>query len=1343
MVMVALAVATIIVLTFLSGQTTSMAIAHNASRQTQARAIAEDAIDLAMEYIRATPEWRDGFAHGTWSSDQSLNGGTFRVMFEDTADTDLGDDVSEAFRVTVEARFGGVAHRLTSLVTPRGSAAAQAIDVLLVVPNAGSLSADDSSRRALLTSWGYGVQVISEGAGSSEFQDALAANDVVYVSENVSAGSVADNLPSSTIGVVFEQGGLADDLGLSSSYYNYFASYITVANNTHPITEGLPLGHVFVTDSSTHLMAVTGTKASGLQALAQSDYGSYYTKLGVVEAGGALYGGGSAPARRVSLPWGGSSFNFGLLSTDGKKILKNSLIWAAYRPRPQIKSGVVTVGGTPTAVGLTGFTNPVVVCTPNYRNNTRPVVARVSDVTPGGFNVWLENPSGLAVVSDPVHYLVVEAGAHEIDGLRFEAQTYSSSVTDENNSWSGQAQAYLQSYTNPVVVGQVMSANDADWSVFWARGASRTSPPQSSTLYTGKHVGEDTDNTREPETVGFIVFEEGSWEINGYRIDASLSNDSIRGVQGSPPHAASFGQAFSTPPSAAVASLAGMDGSDGGWAILYGSDPLEADRVQVAVDEDQIKDSDRAHTTEQVAVVAVQGSDPSGDAPALVALYDFVQPAPVVPGLVAHWKLDEPSGSAGGVSAGGKIELFNQAQIDSYDASRGGYADQTPGDDAAVSTNRTGTNSVRVLSQAGIRGHVYVGAGGDPDTDTTIQTSSGATVTGNLAALAEDVDLAVPDAGSVGSGSDLTHNGGSHTLDADALYRNWTLNNGAVVTVDGDVTVRVSKKLTLNDGRIIVPSGSSLTLYVKEGVTLNNDSQINPDTSAPDRVLLSVYHSSKGDLVLNSTSSLTARVYTGDDLTLNNSSALYGTAIVGDYLKLSSQAAIHVDRSSPGVLPVVASEEQSGRDGLYLQGAAPGQAGHGDGGTSVRFDGSDDRIEVPHSNAFLLNEGTVSFWFYADSTSGYQGLIAKDATNYGTGGHFRVYLNGSRLECRLQSTTYSNYVYSSSGAVSTGRWHHVAVGFGGQGLRLYLDGVQVDAHHYYGGLGTSSGGAGNHEPWTFGVDQWHADDLSSDGWDDPFDGRIDDVRLYDMNLETDQVGDLVAGDPPGSAASATVHDTADAGLALDLSIANPENISWVSGGGLTIHTATTIASPGTVPRLRDDLEATDRVTLEAEFTPANITQDGPARIVAYSNGTSSRNFKLGQTDAKVNARLRTSLNSSGTPDLEAGDVLTAGTREHVILTYDGEELRLYRDGRLEVAESWTGDLDNWDSAFRLVMGNEIGGSRPWLGTLHRVAIWDGSVNQVQADNLFNGDPPGAPDGGDEGLEFVVEWLENP
>ncbi len=111
-----------------------------------------------------------------------------------------------------------------------------------------------------------------------------------------------------------------------------------------------------------------------------------------------------------------------------------------------------------------------------------------------------------------------------------------STLTDNITNWVGQAQAYGQTYTNPIVFGQVMSHNDANWSVFWSLGSARTNPPTTSSLYTGKHVGQDSSQTRADELIGLIIIESGNGTIDNLEYRIAIGGDIVRGVTNSPPY---------------------------------------------------------------------------------------------------------------------------------------------------------------------------------------------------------------------------------------------------------------------------------------------------------------------------------------------------------------------------------------------------------------------------------------------------------------------------------------------------------------------------------------------------------------------------------------------------------------------------------------------------------------------------------------------------------------------------------------------------------------------------------------------------------------------------------------
>jgi hypothetical protein len=232
------------------------------------------------------------------------------------------------------------------------------------------------------------------------------------------------------------------------------------------------------------------------------------------------------------------------------------------------------------------------------------MVTRIQNASGSSFEIRFNRADGnTGNVTTDAHYMVIEEGVYDVatNGVKLEAVKYTSTVTDRKGSWGGESRSYSNSYTSPVIVGQVMTYADSGFSVFWTSGTSRTSPPTASTLVTGKHVAEDTDTTRSDETVGYVVFESGSGSIGDLAFYAELGADTVEGTGNGPPFNYSF-PIFNTV-TAAVASAAGMDGNDGGWPFLYGTTPLSTSSVDLAYQEDTIGDADISHTTEQVAYV--------------------------------------------------------------------------------------------------------------------------------------------------------------------------------------------------------------------------------------------------------------------------------------------------------------------------------------------------------------------------------------------------------------------------------------------------------------------------------------------------------------------------------------------------------------------------------------------------------------------------------------------------------------------------------------------------------------------------------------------------------------------
>jgi len=251
-------------------------------------------------------------------------------------------------------------------------------------------------------------------------------------------------------------------------------------------------------------------------------------------------------------------------------------------------------------VSLTStYVDPIVVVTPQYTSSDLPAVPRVRNALAGSFEVCVQNPSGTLLSGYTVHYIVVESGVYTDaeHGITMEAAKKHSTVTDVQGKWVGEAQSFINSYSSPVVFGQVMTANNDSWSVFWSRGSNRSEPVSNNYFYIGKHVGQDVNQYRAAETLGYIVMESGSGTINGQSYLVGLGEDTIFGMDDS--QSLPYELAVN-PWEYVLASQAAMDGDDGSWVVLNGSESLAEDSVLFILDEDQIKDSERYHTNEQI-----------------------------------------------------------------------------------------------------------------------------------------------------------------------------------------------------------------------------------------------------------------------------------------------------------------------------------------------------------------------------------------------------------------------------------------------------------------------------------------------------------------------------------------------------------------------------------------------------------------------------------------------------------------------------------------------------------------------------------------------------------------------
>lgn len=218
-----------------------------------------------------------------------------------------------------------------ALLLPRLSdCEVHAVTVLMVTNNNGSLTSEESARRTQFQNWGYTVTTVWDNAAQAIYDTALASAHVVYVSEEVSDGQVSTKLRLATIGVVSEDRNLDNEIGFTTSNGGTSdGTQINLTDNSHAITSGLSTGNLTLFSSSQQRTTFSGTVATGYQQLTVSSSGA----LGVVETGAALAntsgGNSTASGRRVRLPWGGNSFTFSALNSNGLNILQRAIAWAS------------------------------------------------------------------------------------------------------------------------------------------------------------------------------------------------------------------------------------------------------------------------------------------------------------------------------------------------------------------------------------------------------------------------------------------------------------------------------------------------------------------------------------------------------------------------------------------------------------------------------------------------------------------------------------------------------------------------------------------------------------------------------------------------------------------------------------------------------------------------------------------------------------------------------------------------------------------------------------------------------------------------------------------------------
>lgn len=343
---------------------------------------------------------------------------------------------------------------------------------------------------------------------------------------------------------------------------------------------------------------------------------------------------------------------------------------------------------------------------------------------------------------------------------------------------------------------------------------------------------------------------------------------------------------------------------------------------------------------------------------------------------------------------------------------------------------------------------------------------------------------------------------------------------------------------------------------------------------------------------------------------------------------------------------------------------------------------------------------TLSLWLNAESWdgAGYDGALS--------GGGFAMRNASGNFDVIYNASGWTAYggVSPVSSFLPTGEWHHVVSVLDDTEERLYIDGIQVDTDTATAGGITATGA----------IKIGHG--LSTGRY---FDGKIDEVRIYNRALAASEVTDLYNW-APGPVAHYTLDD-------------------GVQGNGMTIvdssgneHFATTISPNGTGMDCTvkgqyggacdfdgtDDAVSTDVAIVDlsssitfAVWVKPESTSSGRHQVVSSDNG----GFDWSILREGANWRVFTGAN------VETTFPVTVGEWQHLVAVFDLEQstVRFYKNGNLFTASTY---------AYPPSTNNVYIGDNPaayveyFDGFIDDVRIYNYALNSKHVKNIMNARP---------------------
>jgi len=348
---------------------------------------------------------------------------------------------------------------------------------------------------------------------------------------------------------------------------------------------------------------------------------------------------------------------------------------------------------------------------------------------------------------------------------------------------------------------------------------------------------------------------------------------------------------------------------------------------------------------------------------------------------------------------------------------------------------------------------------------------------------------------------------------------------------------------------------------------------------------------------------------------------------------------------------------------------------------SMDFDGSSDSININSLASTLGSKGSFSAWVNVADWSSRSAILgfAFDADNF-----LRLGVRPNNNNCFSiggQFNNVSNEVISDTTSLSENVWYHVVATSDGSTYNLYVNG-QLQTLTILGGS--------NNGDWVSDfsstANRGRIGSLNRTGStnEDLFNGKIDQVTIFDYALSQDQVTQLGAE-----------------GYAFNFN-GSPQAIDCGANSRFDI----------------DQITISGWVKLDSSITSTQVI----AGVRNANNGSICYHLQNSGSNSKFRFVIR---QENGTyADAIADDIHQYNTWYHVVGVADGSNVKLYINGIPQT------DVGTYDGTIESPNQNFNIGRQPsnplyyWDGELSDIAVFNTGLSQSQVNTIYNNGKPG-------------------